>query len=257
MKSTWGVVVSNRYLSKCGLTIPLLQFNFIVPENYESSILKNKMRPLGGDEHPSEHIADGIIHLLGVVGSLAAAGALLLYANNNLADSNFPPLIIYSIGLIATFVFSAAYNMTMHPGAKAIFQRLDHSAIFIMIAGTYTPLALIGIGGGWGDFLAIGVWAIAAVGVFLKLFYCEQSGRISLFLYLGQGWLAIIAIKPMFESLSLYSFTLIALGGLIYTAGVIFYRRDDWKFNRAIWHAFVLTAASIHYVAVLDIVKIA
>jgi hemolysin III len=181
---------------------------------------------------------------------------LLFYASSNLAGGSVPPLIIYCIGLIATFVFSAAYNMTMHPGAKAIFQRLDHSAIFIMIAGTYTPLALIGIGGAWGDFLAITVWVIAAVGVFIKLFYCEQASRISLYLYLGQGWLAVIAIKPMLESLSLYSFLLIALGGLIYTAGVIYYRRDDWRFNRAIWHTFVLVAASIHYVAVLNIAKI-
>lgn len=214
------------------------------------------MGTLGGEEHPNEHIADGIVHLMGVAGSLIAAGALLFYAHANLDDNSFPPLIIYCVGLIATFVFSAAYNMTMHPGAKAIFQRLDHSAIFIMIAGTYTPLALIGIGGGWGDFLAISVWVIAAAGVFIKLFYCEQAERISLFLYLGQGWLAVIAIKPMFESLSLYTFSLIALGGLIYTLGVIFYRRDDWRYNRAIWHVFVLTAASIHYVAVLEIAEI-
>ncbi len=215
------------------------------------------MRTLGGNESPNEHFADGIVHLLGVIGSLIAAGSLLFYAHSNLDDATVPPLIIYCIGLIATFVFSAAYNMTRHPGAKAIFQRLDHSAIFIMIAGTYTPLALIGIGGGWGNFLAISVWLIAALGVFIKLFYCEEARRVSLFLYLGQGWLAIIAIKPMFEALSLYSFSLIAIGGLIYTTGVIFYKRDDWRYNRAIWHAFVLTAASVHYVAVLDIVDIA
>jgi len=218
--------------------------------------LKKEMRTLGGDESTNEHLADGIVHLLGVISSLIAAAMLLYYASNNLAEGKIPPLVIYSIGLITTFVFSAAYNMTMHPGAKAIFQRLDHAAIFIMIAGTYTPLALIGIGGGWGDFLAITVWAIAALGVFIKLFFCEQARRVSLFLYLGQGWLAVIAIKPMFEALSLYSFSLIAIGGLVYTAGVIFYKRDDWRYNRAIWHAFVLTAASIHYVAVLDIVKL-
>lgn len=219
--------------------------------------MRNPVRNLGENESPAEHLADGIVHVLGVIGSLIAAGILLYFANSKLTSQSFPPLIIYSVGLIATFVFSAAYNMTMHPGAKAVFQRLDHAAIFIMIAGTYTPLALIGIGGGWGAFLAISVWAIAVVGVFLKLFYCEQTRKISLLLYLGQGWLSLVAIKPMFEALSLYSFTLIALGGLIYTAGVIFYRRDDWRYNRAIWHTFVLTAAAIHYMAVLDIAKIA
>jgi len=214
------------------------------------------MDKLGGNESRGEHVADGVVHVLGVVGSLIAAGMLLYYANTQMSDHKVPALIVYSVGLIATFVFSAAYNMIMHPGAKAIFQRLDHAAIFIMIAGTYTPLALIGIGGKWGDFLAITVWGIAALGVFLKLFFCEQTRRISLFLYLAQGWLAIIAIKPMFEALSLYSFTMIAIGGLVYTAGVVFYRRDDWRYNRAIWHTFVLTAASIHYLAVLDIAKI-
>ncbi len=214
------------------------------------------MRKLGGNESPGEHIADGVVHVFGVVGSLIAAGMLLFYADSQISNHSIPPLIVYSIGLIATFVFSAAYNMTLHPGAKAIFQRLDHAAIFIMIAGTYTPLALIGIGGKWGDFLAVTVWGIAVVGVFFKLFYCEQMRRVSLYLYLAQGWLALAAIKPIYESLSLYSFFLIGAGGLIYTAGVVFYRRDDWRYNRAIWHSFVLAAASIHYLAILDIANI-
>jgi hemolysin III len=215
------------------------------------------MTKLGGIESKGEHIADGVIHFLGVVGSLIAASLLVYYSTLGSNAANTPPLIIYAIGLIATFVFSAAYNMTMHPQTKAILRRLDHAAIFVMIAGTYTPLALISVGGDLGIFLAITVWVIAAVGVFIKLFFPGKVARISLALYLGQGWLAVVAIKPISEALSPFAMTLLVAGGLIYTAGVIVYSRDDWRFNRAIWHSFVLCAASIHYIAVLDIASIA
>jgi len=214
------------------------------------------MTKLGDIESREEHIADGFIHLLGVIGSLIAAVILVYYSTLGSNADNTPPLIIYAIGLIATFVFSAAYNMTMHLEAKAILRRLDHAAIFVMIAGTYTPLALIGIGGKLGDFLAITVWGIAAVGVFIKLFFPNKVARISLALYLGQGWLAVAAIKPISEALSPFAMAMIVAGGLVYTAGVVVYSRDNWRFNRAIWHGFVLCAASIHYVAVLDIASI-
>ena len=215
------------------------------------------MTKLGGMESREEHLADGFIHFLGVVGSLIAAGFLLHITINALPGNRITPLVAYSIGLIATFIFSAAYNMTTHPVRKAILQRFDHAAIFVMIAGTYTPLALIGIGGELGNFLAVTVWGIAAIGVFIKLFYPESVERISLMLYLGQGWLAVAAFKPIYESVSSYSLMLIIAGGLVYSAGIIFYQRDHWRYNRAIWHTFVLCAASIHYVAVLSIVRIA
>ncbi len=214
------------------------------------------MTKLGGIESREEHLADGLIHTLGVVGSLVASGALVYFTVEASPVDHIPPLVIYSIGLITTFVFSAAYNMTIHPTKKAIFRRLDHAAIFVMIAGTYTPLALIGIGGQMGQFLVVTVWSIAAVGVFIKLFYPDSVRRISLLLYLGQGWLALAAFKPIYSALSAYSLGLVVAGGLVYTLGIIFYRRDDWRFNRAIWHSFVLCAASIHYAAVLSIAQL-
>ncbi len=215
------------------------------------------MTKLGGIETKSEHIADGVVHTTGVVASLVASGLLVWYSAANSPGSHIPPLVIYSIGLIACFVFSAAYNMTMHPGTKALLRRLDHSAIFIMIAGTYTPLALIGIGGTAGNMLAMSVWAIAAVGVFIKLFFPGSVERISLVLYLGQGWLAIVAIKPLYEALSPFALFMVVAGGLIYSVGTLIYARDDWRYNRAIWHGLVLCAAAIHYVAILDIANLA
>jgi len=205
----------------------------------------------------AEYRADGIVHVIGVCASLVAAVTMVTYAMVNLPDHVLAPLLVYSFGLIATFAFSAAYNITKNPRPKAVLRRFDKAAIFLMIAGTYTPLALIGIGGSWGNFLVIGTWVIAAFGIVSTLSNSKILERLSLPLYLLQGWLVVIAIKPVFISLSGFAFAMIILGGLTYTTGVIFYRRDDWRYNRAIWHCFVLSAAIIHYFAILDIVQFA
>lgn len=208
--------------------------------------------------HPTlaEYWADGIIHIFGVGLATIAAISLaywILTSNSAFAST---PVLAYCGGLIATFVLSAAYNMTIRPKPKAILRKFDRAAIFVMIAGTYTPLGLLGIGGNWGTYLVITNWVIAIIGVATTLFYSQKFERLSLALYLFQSWLVIIAIKPMLDNISGFAFSMILLGGLTYTLGVIFYRRDDWKFNRAVWHSFVLAAASLHYLAVLDIVQI-
>jgi len=205
----------------------------------------------------AEYRVDGYVHIAGVCASLLAAVMLATYAAIKLPGDLLAPLLIYCFGLIATFAFSAAYNLTIDPKPKAVLRRFDKAAIFLMIAGTYTPLALIGIGGSWGSFLVIATWVIAAFGIVTTLSNSKTLERLSLPLYLLQGWLVVIAIKPVFTSLSEFAFAMIVLGGLTYTAGVIFYRRDDWQYNRAIWHCFVLSAAVIHYFAILDIVQFA
>ena len=209
------------------------------------------------DENRSEYWADGAIHVVGVSGSLFAA-ILLAYsmANQNTQISALP-VLAYSFGLIATFVFSAAYNMTIKTQMRAVLRKFDRAAIFVMIAGTYTPLGLIGIGGDWGKNLVLANWTLALIGVIATVFFSEKFERASLALYLFQGGLVLIALKPMANNLSPFAFSMILLGAATYASGVIFYRRDDWKFNRAIWHVFVLIAASIHYAAIVDIVNTA
>ena len=147
--------------------------------------------------------------------------------------------------------------MTISPAPKAVVRKFDRAAIFVMIAGTYTPLGLLGIGGNWGAMLVIANWIIATTGVVATIFYSQRFERLSLTMYLFQGGLMLIALKPMFAGLSLFAFIMILAGAFTYASGVIFYRRDDWKYNRAIWHVFVLSAAIIHYVAILDIAGIA
>ncbi len=204
-----------------------------------------------------EYWADGIIHILGVTASIVASVLLAYFAFTQASNLVAYPLLAYSFGLVATFIFSAAYNMTITPGPKALLRKFDRAAIFVMIAGTYTPLGLLGIGGSWGPYLVTANWLLAICGVMATLFFSRKFERFSLALYLFQGGLMIIALKPMFDALSAFAFTMILLGALTYATGVIFYRRDDWKFNRAIWHIFVLSAAAIHYLAILDIANFA
>ena len=204
----------------------------------------------------AEYWTDGVVHIAGVIISLAASLGLFLAAITQPTAILTLPILAYCFGLIATFVFSAAYNMTIKPAPRAVLRKFDRAAIFIMIAGTYTPMGILGIGGQWGAHLVATSWAIAIVGAVGTLFFYDRIERLSLSLYLGQSWLIIIAIKPMYEALSLFAFSMIIVGGLTYTIGVIFYRRDDWRFNRAIWHVFVLGAATSHYLAILDIAKI-
>jgi hemolysin III len=200
-----------------------------------------------------EYLADAIIHVLGVATVLIGATALIVWASITAPWTHLPPLSIYAAGLIACFSLSAAYNMTLHSDLRALLRRFDHAAIFLMIAGTYTPVALIGIGGTWGVALTIAAWSIAVIGIILKLGFFHSLPRLGFVLYLAQGWLALAAIAPMLRSLSPTALILVGLGGIIFTLGTLFHHRDDWPYNRAIWHALVLAAAALHYSAVIAV----
>ena len=205
----------------------------------------------------TEHLADGIVHFLSVAAALAGAAFLVTWSLIDRSGEHSGVILIYSFGLIASFSLSAAYNMTHHARLRAILRRFDHAAIFVMIAGTYTPIALIGIGGKVGWFLVLAAWSIAGIGVILKLFFFHKAYRAVFFLYLLQGWLAVIVIVPMVRDLSLPVLILVAVGGLIYTLGTIIHHRENWAYNRAIWHGFVLAAAAVHFVAVFELAKTA
>lgn len=214
------------------------------------------MEQYGLDHSLKEHIADGVMHVLGVVFAVAAVTALLVWASLSTRDLGFAPLIPYAIGLVATFAFSAAYNMTLHKGLRPVLRRFDHAAIYIMIAGTYTPMALVGIGGREGLLLVIAAWTMALFGVALKLFFFHRFTRLGLALYLMQGWLCVVAAGPLMSRLPPSVLWLLVIGGVIYTLGTfIFHFR--WPFVRAIWHGHVLAGTAVHYAAVLMILKMA
>ncbi len=197
------------------------------------------------------------MHFLSVAAALTGSAFLVSWSLFGSPRGHPGPILIYSFGLIASFSLSAAYNMTHHARIRALLRRFDHAAIFVMIAGTYTPIALIGIGGDIGWFLVLAAWSIAGLGIILKLFFFHKAYRAVFFLYLLQGWLAIIVIGPMVRDLSLPVLILVAVGGLIYTFGTIIHHRENWAYNRAIWHSFVLAAAAVHFVAVFELAKTA
>jgi hemolysin III len=162
---------------------------------------------------------------------------------------------IYSLGLMAMLGCSAAYNIARRSRHRDLLRRFDHAAIFVMIAGTYTPFTTLALHGNWAVFMTALVWLIAAVGVGLKLVlpYRRFEG-LSVAIYLAFGWIVLIAIGPLTQSLSLTIMLLVVAGGVVYTAGVIFHAWERLPFQNAIWHGFVLAAAAIHFVAVCGVV---
>lgn len=209
-----------------------------------------------------ERFADAVVQLLGLCASLAGAVVLLLYATGVLsappvAGLTVASLAIYGLGLIGIFATSTAYHLATRPGFKEALRRLDHAAIYVMIAGSYTPFALASIGGAWGIGLLSAVWALAILGVSLKLFWPRRFERFALALYLAQGWAVLAAIEPIFESVPTSSFVLLGIGGGLYTLGVVFHLWKNLPYHNAIWHTFVVAAASCHYAAILEGVALA
>jgi hemolysin III len=198
-----------------------------------------------------ERLADGCIHGVGVVFSLTASVALLASAANSPA-LDVGALAIYSSGMIAMFMSSACYNLSTTPVQKEFFRRFDHAAIYIMIAGSYTPFALIKINGYSGLALLIAVWTITAIGVAMKFIFPRRFEGASIVLYLAQGWAILLALDPLMSSISNFALWLLTAGGIIYTIGVAFHLAKQLPFHNAIWHSFVLIAASCHYAAIYE-----
>lgn len=202
---------------------------------------------------PDERLCDAIVHLLGVGASVAAIGALLVAVIPSLDVVTLLSAVVYGAALVTTLGLSAAYNLTTHPFTKERIRRYDHAAIFVMIAGTYTPFALaledrsVGLG-----LLAL-VWVGAIAGIMLKLLRPRRFERSSLMLYLGLGWIGLAGLGVLIAELPASTLILLGAGGLLYTAGVGFHLWERLRFQNAIWHALVLAAAGCHFVAVFAI----
>jgi hemolysin III len=202
----------------------------------------------------SEWRVDAMIHAVGVTFGLAACVILAIVAVPHWDSAVLASLTVYGAGLLAMLGCSALYNIAGHSPRKALWRRLDHAAIFVMIAGTYTPFAAIAIGGAWGMGLLVFVWVAAAAGAILKLLRPGRRERLSIAAYLLLGWTILVAIDRLIAAVSLPAFVLLAAGGILYSVGVLFHRWDTLPYNRAVWHGFVLTAAACQYFAVLDVV---
>ncbi len=203
-----------------------------------------------------ERVADGTIHVISVAASLVALIALLVIGIHTQMVSWVLALAIYGVALVATFSFSAGYHLVGRPKLKEILRRFDHAAIFLMIAGTYTPFVLIKMNNAWGLGLLAVVWTMAAIGIAIKLFLPRFLDGLSTALYLVQGWAVLAAWEPLRSALPGGVLTLLMVGGVLYTIGVVFHLWNRLPYQNAIWHGFVLTAASCHYAAVIGVVQL-
>ena len=201
--------------------------------------------------------ADAAAHVIGLIFGLVATVALIITASQNDHFLLILGASLYGLGLLATFSFSAAYNLCPPSDTKDFLRRLDHAAIYLMIAGTYTPLLLNRIGGEWGYGLLTFVWCVALIGALLKIVFPRRWEMISIALYVGLGWSIVVAINPMMQALAVDNLILIGVGALIYTIGVVFHLWERLPYQNAIWHWLVLTAAACHYMAILNEVAIA
>ena len=201
-----------------------------------------------------ERVADGCIHLIGVTASLVALIALLIIGVKSQTMLWAVSLSIYGLAMVATFACSAGYHLIGRPKLKEVFRRLDHAAIFLMIAGTYTPFILIKMNTPWGLGLLAVVWTMAAIGIAIKLFAPRFLDRLSTALYLVQGWAVIAAWEPLMSAMPGRVLTLLMAGGVLYTIGVVFHLWERLPYQNAIWHGFVLSAASCHFAAVIVVV---
>lgn len=201
-----------------------------------------------------ERVADGCIHVVGVTASLVALTALLIIGVRSQTMLWGVSLSIYGLAMVAMFFCSAGYHLIGRPRLKEIFRRLDHAAIFLMIAGTYTPFILIKMNDAWGLGLLAVVWGMAAIGIIIKLFLPRFLDGLSTALYLVQGWAVIAAWEPLMSALPGRVLTLLMAGGVLYTVGVVFHLWERLPYQNAIWHGFVLSAASCHFAAVIFVV---
>jgi len=201
--------------------------------------------------HRWEIGVDGAIHAVAIAAGLVGAVALLLIASRRGGAPDVAAVSIYSVGLLAMLGCSCAFNLGRFSRHANWLRQLDHSAIFLMIAGTYTPFTVLDLGGAWRWSLAGAVWSIAILGVLLRLFHGKLFDRVSIGLYLALGWLGIIALPPLIHALDTPTLVLLAVGGGLYTLGVIFHLWERLPFQNAIWHGFVVAAAATHFAAIV------
>ena len=194
---------------------------------------------------------DGAIHAAAIVAALVGAVALLWIAIVRGSADDIVVVAVYSTGLLAMLGCSCAYNLARWTRHGNWLRSLDNSAIFIMIAGTYTPFTVLHMQGAWSLSLTGAVWATAAAGILTRLFHGRLFDRISIGLYLALGWMGLIAFAPLVQALDSATLILLVVGGGLYTIGVVFHLWERLPFQNAIWHTFVVAAAATHYAAVV------
>ena len=198
-----------------------------------------------------EEIFNSITHGIGAVISIAGFVLLIVFSSIYGNLSHIISCTIFGLTLVLLYTASTLYHSFRKPNLKHVFKILDHSCIYVLIAGTYTPFMLVTIRGtlGWGMFAL--VWSFTVIGIIFKVFFVHRFKIISTIAYILMGWIIIFAIKPLFQTLPGGGLVLLICGGLAYTLGTVFYAWKRLPFNHTIWHLFVLTGSVCHFLAVM------
>jgi hemolysin III len=192
---------------------------------------------------------NSITHLVGAALAIAGMSALLTMATLQRDVTKAVAFGIYGITLVLMYSFSTVYHGLRHPRAKAILQKLDHNAIYLLIAGSYTPVALVTLHGVWGWTLFALSWTLAIVGVAQELTLGKRTRRLSMVLYVLMGWLVVVAIEPLSNAMPTAGLAWLVAGGLIYSLGIYFYLYDEQrKHFHGIWHLFVMAGSLCHFI---------
>lgn len=199
----------------------------------------------------AEEIANAITHGLSAIAAVAGLVMLIAFASSGGDPWRIVTFSIFGSCLVILYAASTCYHAVRPGPLKRTLRVLDHSAIYLLIAGSYTPFMLVCLRGPWGWSLFGIVWLLAIIGTIYKLFFIEKWPWVSVSLYIGMGWLAIVAIKPMLDSMPGGALAWLIAGGLAYTVGVAFFVWERLPFNHAIWHGFVSAGSVCHFLAVL------
>jgi hemolysin III len=201
-----------------------------------------------------EEVAHAITHGLGLAASVTGLAALVTAASLRGDARHVVGAAIFGTTLVLLYTTSTLYHGIRAPRVKRVFQRLDHAAIFLLIAGTYTPFTLVCLRGLWGWSLLAVVWSLAVLGIVLERSVPHRTRRFSPVLHLVMGWMVVIAGEPLVNSLHPEGLSLLLLGGVAYTVGVLFYAWERLPYNHAVWHVFVLVGSACHFSCVLGYV---
>lgn len=205
----------------------------------------------------AEWIADGAVHAVGIFFSIAAGSALLALAAFHTSSGEYLSLVLYVVALVTLFSVSCAYNLWPLTPAKQVLRRFDHAAIYLLIAGTYTPFFTQLPSTGMVSGLLVFVWLAAATGILLKLLLPGRFDRLAVAFYLLVGWSGLVVFGQLIEALTATAIWLMLAGGIVYSAGVVFFAWRSLKFQTPLWHGFVVAGAVVHFAAISDIMVFA
>jgi hemolysin III len=200
---------------------------------------------------PSEELANSITHGIGFLIGIAVLVILVVFSSLRKGAWEIVSCAIYGTTFILLYLGSTLYHSARKPKLRRLFKIIDHSAIYLLIAGTYTPFALCPLRGALGWSLFGAIWGAALLGILFKVFFTGRFAWVSLASYLFMGWFCVIAVKPLYQNLTTAGFVFFVVGGLCYTVGAVFYAWKSLKWSHAIWHLFVLAGSLCHFFSIL------